>query len=309
MKNCNPTRKLRRVLVVVKKTTYQLDIIETRDPRLAKLLADGNEAAVRMRAAHAEHVGTLDAVERALSQRGIDYKCIERGQLSSELEGTDLVITIGGDGTFLDASHSLTDIPILGVNSAPSSSHGHWCICTGDDFEDVLWDVLQGQRNPVSVMRLSVFLNGNKLPEPVLNEVLFCNSIPAGTSRYLVQVDDKREDQRSSGILIGPAAGSTGFMRSAGGRVLSATAQQFQFLVREPCIRPGENWALKRGVLRRDKELKLMSIMTAAKLFIDGANISYDVPRGDELTIKAGPDLTAFIDPSVNDRYRKRRRN
>src|SRR5947208_2543078 len=119
MTNANSAPKLRRVLVVVKKTTYQADIIEEKDPRLARLLSAGNQAAVRMKEAHGDHVGTLDVVERALSQRGIDYKCIGRGELAAELNGTDLVITIGGDGTFLDASHSLTDIPLLGVNSAP----------------------------------------------------------------------------------------------------------------------------------------------------------------------------------------------
>src|SRR5437764_10111632 len=115
--------QMRRVLVVVKKTTYQAEILENKDPRLARLLDEGNAAAVRMEAAHQEHVQTVETVERELAARGIAFKTVDRGQVGQELKDTDLVITIGGDGTFLDVSHSLTHIPLLGVNSAPGSSH------------------------------------------------------------------------------------------------------------------------------------------------------------------------------------------
>ena len=38
MKTTTPAHAVRRVLVVVKKTTYQAEILETKDPRLARLL-------------------------------------------------------------------------------------------------------------------------------------------------------------------------------------------------------------------------------------------------------------------------------
>jgi len=44
--------------------------------------------------------------------------------------------------------------------------------------------------------------NGEPIPELVLNEVLIAHSNPAATSRYIIEVDDMKEEQRSSGLWI-----------------------------------------------------------------------------------------------------------
>lgn len=48
-------------------------------------------------------------------------KVILRSDLSQPISDVDLVITVGGDGTLLHASHFMDDsIPVLGVNSDPT---------------------------------------------------------------------------------------------------------------------------------------------------------------------------------------------
>ena len=48
---------------------------------------------------------------------------MQRNHLSNPIRDVDLVITVGGDGTLLRASHFLdSSIPILGVNSDPTCS-------------------------------------------------------------------------------------------------------------------------------------------------------------------------------------------
>ena len=48
-------------------------------------------------------------------------KLIFRDELREPIKDVDLVITVGGDGTLLEASHFLdSSIPVLGVNSDPT---------------------------------------------------------------------------------------------------------------------------------------------------------------------------------------------
>lgn len=46
-----------------------------------------------------------------------------RNDLSQPIRGVDIVVTVGGDGTLLRASHFMDgEIPVLGVNSDPTQS-------------------------------------------------------------------------------------------------------------------------------------------------------------------------------------------
>lgn len=296
--------KLQRVLVVVKKTTYQQEVVERKDPKALKMLAEGHKSVMQWRKTDDEHKDSLHALEEAFKALGIEYKLIDRSQLSTETNDYNLVISLGGDGTFLDTSHALTTTPLLGVNSAVSTSHGHWCLGRKDNLNQILAEISNGSRSPIAVMRLEISINGKALPIPVLNELFFGHACPAGTTRFFLEINGQQEELRSSGILIGSGAGSTGWMRSAGGDVLPVTAQQYQYLVREPCIFPGENPKLLRGLLNRNDRIKLLSLMPEGKIFVDGSNISYDTVRGDEVVVKVHPhDLMAYISADSNTAY------
>ena len=59
----------------------------------------------------------------------------------------DLVVTIGGDGTLLAASHAIGDTPILGINSAPDFSVGFFCSGRLGNGSDVFFpDTVEGVR-------------------------------------------------------------------------------------------------------------------------------------------------------------------
>src|SRR5262250_1104619 len=62
---------------------------------------------------------TLQKVEQALSKRKIPYRVLPRSRLKTASD-YDLLITVGGDGTFLDSSHYCPPRAVLlGVNSDP----------------------------------------------------------------------------------------------------------------------------------------------------------------------------------------------
>ncbi len=295
---------VKKVLLFHKRSTYQLQAVEFRDQRFMQLLEAEHESVKRVEKAHFEHLNTLEHLLKELEARTIQVETKARSTLDHKIKDVDLLISVGGDGTFLDASHYLENVPILGVNSATSSSFGHLCLATQKNFSAILDQIAKSVIEPIPLLRLEVILNGQSLPEYALNDILIAHQNPAGTSRYLISVDGCSEEQLSSGIWVGTAAGSTGALRAAGGAVLSLDARQFQYIVREAYIRPGQHKQLLKGVIDEGQEIRITSQMRTGAIYIDGQHIEYPFRLGDELIVKASKaNLYAFVDRNINSRF------
>src|SRR5690606_9231413 len=122
----------------------------------------------------------------------------------------------------------VANTPILGVNSAPNHSIGFFCAARRGNIGRLLNQALSGELPATKLTRMKVEVDGRRISNRVLNEALFCHEIPAATSRYILRYSGQREEQRSSGVWVGTAAGSTGALRSAGGRVLPLLSQSLQ---------------------------------------------------------------------------------
>ena len=105
-----------RALVVYKKSYYELYGYAEREGRFAALQAHRQAIIEPMRLSHAENKRTLEAVQTAFEVVGIPYDCLYRGELGS-VAGYDLLLSVGGDGTFLEVARYALDTPVLGVNS------------------------------------------------------------------------------------------------------------------------------------------------------------------------------------------------
>src|SRR4030095_13321415 len=110
--------------------------------RAATFARKGDETAKRLLHADAEQKRAVDAVRRALKSRKIDFAETSLSKLNStlrrQLAVADLVISVGGDGTLLSASHYVRDGMMIGVNSAPGDSVGHFCSANRGTFAELL---------------------------------------------------------------------------------------------------------------------------------------------------------------------------
>lgn len=69
------------------------------------------------------HKAAIEFCQDILRRKSIEWDAVFRSHLSQPIHNVDLVVTIGGDGTLLRASHFLNDsIPLLGLNSDPTQS-------------------------------------------------------------------------------------------------------------------------------------------------------------------------------------------
>jgi NAD+ kinase len=280
------------VLVVLKRSSYRRYVEDEHDRRITELVEARDPSVGRMLPGHIDHEETIEEVRAAFDSLPVDARYVDNPASFEVTPDVDLVVTVGGDGTLLAASHHIgPDTPLIGVNSAPKHSVGFFCAATKGRARETLAAALEGTLHRVSLTRMRVELNGTCLDERVLNEALVSHSSPAATSRYILRViapegTTQEEEQKSSGVWCGPAAGSTAAQKSAGGRVLPLGSTKLQYVVREPYTPQGERLVLTQGLIDDGGSLVLTSKMRDAKIFLDGDHLVYGVTIGDVITMR-----------------------
>lgn len=287
--------EINNCVVTIKQT------ILDRGGRAAKFARSGDATARRILASDEEQKRTIETVRKTLTKHRItftefsarDFSAIEKRKINA----ANLVITIGGDGTALGTSHYITKGAMLGVNSAPGDSVGHFCHTNRRNFEVGFAKILSAKWKPTRLSRLAVILDDKLLPELALNDVLIAHNCPASTTRYIIERGELSEEQRSSGIWISTAAGSTAGIHSAGGKVMPLGSKRIQYLVRELYREPKRNYVLVHGFLGSKDEILIASKMQKGQLYIDGARTAYSLPFGSRVKIKQSMNnLRLFVE-------------
>jgi NAD+ kinase len=237
----------------------------------------------RFEATHRKHFDCLGAVEIVLKRSGIRYAKICRGR-PVDYRRFDLIITVGGDGTFLEAARGTTGQAILGVNSDPSWSVGRFCCADVRTFSAIFQQYLDGRIAVKEISRRKLQVRGQEIP--VLNDVLVCHHNPAALSRYYLSVGGVREEQKSSGIWISTAAGSSGAIKSAGGRQLPLTSNKIQYRPRELYKGRGKTgYKLRGAVVPSTTKIAVTSLMREGFVFVDGSHIFFPFDFGETITV------------------------
>lgn len=280
--------KFKNILLLYKNSTYASYFLGDRK-RLAMLEGLFNSSQVkRFRKTHENHFWALAYVESVLKKNDLKYTKICRGT-AFDYKKYDLVVTVGGDGTFLEAARNLENQLIWGVNSDPTWSVGRFCGGNPDNFETMLARLLNGKIKPKLFNRLCVSFSDGTQEMHVLNDLLICHHSPAALSRYYIKVGKTREEQRSSGVWISTAAGSSGGIYSAGGKILPQESNLMQYRTRE-LFRPwGAKYGLIGGVLKSIQRIELTSLMREGMVFVDGSHVCLPFSFGAVLNVKHSP--------------------
>jgi len=241
---------------------------------------------------------TLELTREALDAAHIDHELYYRAELSPEnIADKDLVVSVGGDGTFLEASHAVpSDVPMLGVNSDPERSTGFFSATDAGGIREFIANLAHQPRTVID--RLQVLVDGHEAGPPALNDVLFAHPNPAATTRYRmiapVATPPTERASRNSGFLVCSAAGSSGWMFQEHGKLMQLDDHRMQYLHRG--VRNAAPTLTDAG------SIELESLTRRGLIFIDGERTQIPLTLGQNLTLRPGTPLTVIGDLNAKRR-------
>ncbi|MBR2067101.1 MAG: NAD(+)/NADH kinase [Solobacterium sp.] len=170
----------------------------------------------------------LDHICKLIKASGNEYVIDEsKGKLLPN-EKYDLVVSLGGDGTFLRSARLAyhMDIPVVGINT------GHLGFLTNmnrDNYEEHFVKILQEKpkENCRKHTVISYYVDDSRTGLAI-NEVAFSRRMTTGVFTLTYENGKKAMETRASGLIVCSALGSTGFNLSAGGAIIDSELDLFE---------------------------------------------------------------------------------
>jgi len=210
----------------------------------------------------------------------------------ARLYGTDLIVTVGGDGTILRANQLVAPqrIPITGINLGRLGFMTEFA--TGE-AEAGLAALFKGEGwlDERAMLEAELTCDGKKQRFIALNDVVLARGAVARVVFIEVTVNgEKLAGYRCDGVIVATATGSTGYVLAAGGPILYPAAPELILLPVAPHLsRP---FPL---VLPPDAVVGLtLSTVHPGTLSVDG-HLNLPLETGAALTVKRSDITGRFL--------------
>lgn len=188
--------------------------------RVQKTLGD-NGIGLRVLSAEAVDRGPLRLAPDDMRAMGVEIDVVDADPRAAE--GCELVLVLGGDGTFLRAAELArnADIPVLGVNLGRI---GFLAEAEADAIDSVLDHVVAQDYRVENRLTLDVIVRqGGRVTAHgwALNEISLEKGPRLGVLGVVVEIDGRPVSAFGcDGVLVSTPTGSTAYAFSAGGPVL-----------------------------------------------------------------------------------------
>jgi NAD+ kinase len=179
----------------------------------------------------------LELRERATgwaAMRGLDHWATTAADyevLARELPGTDVLVVLGGDGTFLRAARAVADVdvPLLGINVGKvgflSKVEAGDLVRTLDRLGAGQYTLEHRMALEGRILRASAPAAGPEI-HAALNDIVVARGSLARVVRLDVSIDESHlANFVADGLVVASPTGSTGYSFSAGGPILDPTAR------------------------------------------------------------------------------------
>ncbi len=226
----------------------------------------------------------------------------EGQQLSERVVDTDLILTVGGDGTILRTAQALVShsIPITGINMGKL---GFLTELTADETADKLPSLLAGEGWIDERFMLEVELESKQKGKGKKYFVLNDAVIARGEIARIINVEAEIDDEplttyKADGVIVATATGSTGYSLACGGPILHPQAMQFLLVPIVPHLSLNNTL-----VLPPEAKVKLrIGPIHKAVLSVDG-HISLPLGSNVSITVKNSKLKTRFLRTSTRDSF------
>jgi NAD+ kinase len=238
--------------------------------------------------------GLAEEVEAFLAAGGIAvWLCSawEGEQAKLELKGTDLLLTIGGDGTILRAAQitvgAKTPVPITGINMGKL---GFMTELSAKEVKAKLPVLLEGKGWLDERAMLEASIDGGP-SYYALNDVVMARGAVARVVYIEASIDgEKLTTYKADGVVVATATGSTGYSLSAGGPILYPRAREYLLLPIVPHLSLSYSLVLPATAVVK---LRIATVHEAT-LSIDG-HINPPLADGAVITVRQSAARTRFL--------------
>ncbi len=168
---------------------------------------------------HQRHCAVYDLLIQNLQKNLLTYDSIKDKNINdTNFELYQLIITLGGDGTFINSSAKIRNQKIIGINSEPRKSIGELARFVPTDIPNLISKIAINSLTVNNWDRLSAKVNGKELPFWAINEILISKPNIYQTSKLHIKVGEDSGFCYGNGIIISTQRGSTAFYQSAAGQ-------------------------------------------------------------------------------------------
>lgn len=232
-------------------------------------------------------------LEEALTRQGVTVCSLGDGALPPNL---DLVISIGGDGTLLGATHHIggAGIPILGFNV------GHLGFLTTagrDDVQRVADDLVSDRFRVEERTLLDVCCSGSTTHAYALNEAYVQRGEQPTLLHTSLYVDEEYvATYPADGLIVATPTGSTAYSLGCGGPILTPTSGCF---VITPIA--AHTLTLRPIIVPDNARLRLTTASRQPRFSLGVDSQSQSLPVGTEIEVRRAPftiKLVRLLDQS-----------
>jgi NAD+ kinase len=224
--------------------------------------------------------------------------------ITAKLKGTDLVVTLGGDGTFLAGARLAAPrgIPVLGVNLGRL---GFLTELEAEQVEDGLARFINGSYRieERTILQATLRRGTRTLARAIgLNEVVVNRAGDARMLRVEIDVADQEVGViDADGIMVATATGSTAYALASGGPILEPTLRDLVLVPMNPfalTVRP--------IVFPPGQDISLSIARGPAEMRVDGVRRGRAVETGDILRCGSHPRRLKVVRFSPPERFYRR---
>jgi NAD+ kinase len=218
-------------------------------------------------------------------------------------QAVDLMIVVGGDGTFLEAARNIVNWqrPILGVNLGRL---GFLTDIPAADMESRVISVLQGQYETEQrlMLRIRIERNGETCYDQLaLNDVVLHKVQMAHMIEFEVAIDNRFVlSQRSDGLIIATPTGSTAYALSAGGPILHPSLEALTLVSINP-----HSMSNRPIVVASTSRIEIHSSEQRnqpAQITCDG-HVKFHLEASDRIFIERHSHVVTMIHPKPHDHF------
>ncbi len=216
---------------------------------------------------------------------------------------SDLVIVVGGDGSFLNAARAVVPykIPMLGINRGRL---GFLADILPQDMEKDITEILSGHymEEHRSLLQVHVKRDNNIIAEGIaLNDIVLFSGNVARMIEFEVIINDQLMlRQRSDGLITATPTGSTAYALSGGGPILYPTLGAFVLVPMFP-----HTLTSRPIVVENNRVIEVhinINNEIFPKLSCDG-QLHFDLKPNDRLFIEKYPIELKLIHPKHHDYF------